>query len=85
MALKRKTMREYRPEAQACPVCGTIEIGHQCLGPNHKFMLAESKPEITEIEIMRVVDHIREKGGVGIEVNTPRHTYILLLYEFDEM
>lgn len=78
-------MTEYRPIAQQCPVCGTIEIGHQCLGPNHKLMFAETRPEITEIDIMRVVDHIREKGGVGIEVETPGHTFILMLYEFDQL
>lgn len=71
--------------ALQCPVCGVSEIGHQCLGPNHKFMIAEKRPEITEIDIMRVVDHIREKGGVGIEVTTAGRVYILMLFEYDEL
>ena len=81
----RRTMSEYHPRAAQCPVCGTIEIGHECLGPNHQLMLAQKAPELTELDIMKVVDHIRQKSGVGIEVVVPGHTYILLLYEFDDI
>jgi hypothetical protein len=80
-----RKMTEFYAPAIKCPVCGTMEVGHLCLGPNHQLMFKQTQPEITEIDIMRVVDHIREKSGVGLEVKVPGHTYILLLYEFDEL